>query len=110
GHQTSRFRVLAEGMHRRQSTTERQRIDANPVGVHKPVGSDIKCVRAALESLESGPDILYSPNLDHVDHKPKRGRLLEPAAFRQRRRDCPYWPRLPTGRGVARPRATVPLV
>src|SRR5262249_52969394 len=29
-------------------------------------------VRAALESLESGPDILYSPNLDHVDHKPKR--------------------------------------
>ena len=64
GHQTSRFDVLPKTVHRRQSRGERQGVDANPVGVHERVAADIKRIRAALERLEGGRDILGSPDFE----------------------------------------------
>ena len=70
GHQTSRFDVLPEAVHRRQSRAERQGVDANAVGGYERVGHDIKCIRAALERVEGGRDILRSPDFDAATSRP----------------------------------------
>ena len=45
--------------------------------VHERVGNDIKCLRAALERLEGGRDILRSPDFECGDIEAKRaGRCL----------------------------------
>src|SRR3979411_2428012 len=51
GHQTTRIDVLAVTVTRGQPRDERQGVDANPVGVHERVGTDIKSFRATLERL-----------------------------------------------------------
>jgi hypothetical protein len=45
----------------------RQGIDAIPVGVNEGVGTNIKCLRAAIERLEGGCDILRSPDFECGD-------------------------------------------
>jgi hypothetical protein len=71
-------------VHRRQSRAQRQGVDSSPIDVQERVNNDIKCLGAALESLEGGCDILRSPdfqcgnleaeradgflNLDHFQH------------------------------------------
>jgi hypothetical protein len=47
-------------VHRRQSRGQRQGIDANAVGTYEWVDTDIKCIRAAFERLESGRDVFAS--------------------------------------------------
>src|SRR6266436_4952621 len=77
GHQTSRFDVLPLIIGRRQSRAERQGVDANPVGDHERVASDIKGLRAALERLERGSDIFGAPNFECDDIEAERlGRRL----------------------------------
>src|SRR5262249_18541206 len=73
GHQTSRFDVLPQTVHRRQSRAQRQGADANAVGVHKRVGEDKKRLRAALERLERGRNILRSPDFRCGDIEAERG-------------------------------------
>ena len=36
--------------------------DADAMGMHERVDTDIKCVRAALECLEGGRDVFASPD------------------------------------------------
>ena len=67
GHQTSRVDVLPRTEYRRQSRGQRQGVDANPVGVCERVASDIKCVRAALERLKGGRDIIRSSDFECDD-------------------------------------------
>src|SRR5262249_23563614 len=62
GNQTTRFDELPVAVHRRQSRAERQGVDANPVGVHERLATDVKRIRAASEPLESGGNLLGSPN------------------------------------------------
>ena len=78
GHQTARFNVLPSAVHRRQSRAHRQDVDAGPVGVHERVGTKIKCIRAVLERLEGGCDVLRSPDFGCSDLKAERaGRCLD---------------------------------
>ena len=80
GHQTSRVDVIPVAVNRRQSRAERQGVDANPVGDHERVASDIKGLRAALEGLERGSDIFEAPNFECDDIEAERlGRRLNPA-------------------------------
>lgn len=60
GHQTSRFDELPIAVYCWQPRAERQAVDANPVGDHRRVGTDVKCVHTALESLKGSRDILGS--------------------------------------------------
>jgi hypothetical protein len=62
GHQPSRFDELANVVHRRQPHARCQGVDANPVSGYERVVADIKCLRAALERLEGGRDILRAPD------------------------------------------------
>src|SRR5262249_14170758 len=62
GHQTSRFDVVPRAVHRWQSCAQRQSDDSNPVCVYERVVNHIKCIRAALERLESWSDIFGSPD------------------------------------------------
>ena len=72
---------------------ERQGVDANPVGVHERVDHDIKRVRAPLERLEGGRDILGSPDFDRGDLEAERaGRCLNLTHLQHSRRDCRHWP------------------
>src|SRR5262249_35679793 len=36
----------------------------NPVGIHKRIVTDIQCVRAALERVKGGRDVLGSPDFE----------------------------------------------
>ena len=77
GHQTSRFDVLPNAVHRRQSRAERQVLMRIRLVFVERVDSDIKCVRAALERLEGGRDILRSPDFEWDDFEAERaGRCL----------------------------------
>src|SRR5262245_8904063 len=67
GHQASRLDVLPCTVHRRQSRAHSQDIDASPVGVHERVRTNIKCIRAVLERLEGGCDVLRSPDFGCSD-------------------------------------------
>src|SRR5262245_26112380 len=62
GHQTSYFDPFPEHVHRRQSRGQRQRIDANAVGIHERVENDIKRLLVAIERLEGRDDVFASPN------------------------------------------------
>ena len=53
GHQTSRFDVLPRAVHRRQSRAQRQDVDTNAVGDDERVATDVECVRAALERVQT---------------------------------------------------------
>src|SRR5215475_12871612 len=59
-------------MHGWQSCTQRQGVDANPVGRREGVGTNIKCVRAALERLEGTRDILRFPDFEWEDFETER--------------------------------------
>jgi hypothetical protein len=49
----------------------------NPIGVHEPVDTNIKCVCAAIERVDGGRDILRSLDFDCVDFESERaGRRL----------------------------------
>ena len=62
GHQVARFNLLPEAVHGWQSRGRRQDVDADTVGAEERVARNIKCLRAVLERLEGGRDILRSPN------------------------------------------------
>src|SRR5262249_61315123 len=62
GHQPSGFDIFPIGVHRRQSRGQRQGIDADVVGIHERVDTDIKCVCTAIERLEGGYDVFASPD------------------------------------------------
>jgi hypothetical protein len=84
-HQTARLNVLPSALHRRQSRAHRQDVDAGPIGVHERVGTKIKCIRAVLERLEGGCDVLRSPDFGCSDLKAERaGRCLDLAYFQHR--------------------------
>src|SRR5262245_51981604 len=57
-HQTSPLHVLATTMHRWYPRGRRQDVDADPVGVHDRVSTDIKGVHMAFERIEGRRDIL----------------------------------------------------
>jgi len=67
GHQTCRFDVLPKPMHRWQSRAQRQCVDPDLIGVHEPVGTNIKCFRTALDRLEGVRDIFCSPNFECIE-------------------------------------------
>src|SRR5262249_7861233 len=62
GHQTARFDEFPRAVHRWQARGQRQGIDANAVGTYEWVDTDIKCISAAFERLESGRDVFASPD------------------------------------------------
>ena len=62
GHQPSRFDELSNVEHRRQSRPQCQGVDANSISGYERVVADIKCLRAALERLEGGRNILRAPD------------------------------------------------
>src|SRR5262249_19142209 len=62
GHQTARFDEFPRAVHRWQARGQRQGIDANAVGTYERVDTDIKCIRAAFERLESAPGVFASPD------------------------------------------------
>src|SRR5262249_56735027 len=62
GHQTSCFHKLSPTAYRRESRAEDQGVDANPMRIEEPVGSNIKRIRASLVSLDSRRDILCTPD------------------------------------------------
>ena len=64
GHQASRFDVIAGAVHRQQSSAQRQRINANAVGIYERISWDIKRVRAARERLKRGRNIFGTPNFE----------------------------------------------
>ena len=70
GHQTSRFDKFPKAVHRRQSRAQRQRVDANRLALASGSLTDIKCIRAALERLEGGRDILGSPDFERATSRP----------------------------------------
>src|SRR5262249_59894939 len=72
GNQPSRLDEFPKAVHRRHLRAERQGMDANPVAGYERVGRDIKCIRAALERLEGGRDILRSPDFECDDIEAKR--------------------------------------
>jgi hypothetical protein len=77
GHQTCRFDVLPIPMHRWQSRAQRQGVDSNPIGVHEPVRTNVKCFRTALDRLESVRDIFGSQNFECIEFEIERaGRRL----------------------------------
>jgi hypothetical protein len=67
GHKTTRYRVFPQAMHRWQSPSKGQAVDASPVGAHERVSTDIKCISAAIERLEGGCDVLGSPDFECDD-------------------------------------------
>ena len=67
GHQTCRFDELPKPMHRWQSRAQRQCVDPDLIGVHEPVGTNIKCFRTALDRLEGVRDIFCSPNFECIE-------------------------------------------
>ena len=69
GHQASRFDELPRREYRRQPRGERLGDDANPVGDHERVATDVERLRAALEQFEGGRDILRSPDFGCGDLK-----------------------------------------
>src|SRR4030095_2798374 len=72
GHQTSGFDELPVTEHRRQSCAQRPSVDTNPVGSYERVGTHIKRLRAALQRLEGGRDILRSPDFQCGDLEAER--------------------------------------
>jgi hypothetical protein len=77
GHQTARLNVLPITVHRRQSRAHSQDVDATPVGIHERVRTNIKGIRAVLERLEGGGDVLRPPDFGCSDLKAERaGRCL----------------------------------
>src|SRR5215831_18830043 len=62
GHQTPRFDVVPRSVHRRQPLAQRRDVDSDAVGICERVGAHIKRVRAALECLEGGREILRLPD------------------------------------------------
>ena len=77
GHQASSFDALPITVHRWYAHSQCQCVDTNPVGVYERVGTDIKCIRTALERVEGGRDILNSPDFRYGDLKAQRaGRCL----------------------------------
>src|SRR5262249_16969191 len=82
GDQTARFDVFREIGHRRQPQAERQDDDAYPVSVYERIATDVKGVRAALERLKDGRNVLRSPNFECGDLVAKTsGRCLNLAHF-----------------------------
>src|SRR5262249_47720 len=74
GHQAARIDILPNAVHRWQSCSQRQGVDADAAAVCKRVGRDIKRIRAAFGPFEGRPDILGSPDFqddgfqaDHAD-------------------------------------------
>src|SRR5215471_9685196 len=54
------------------SRADRQDIDWNPVGTHKAVDTDVKCLASALDCVETGRDVLRAPNLEGDDFETER--------------------------------------
>src|SRR4029450_3778493 len=77
GHQTSRFDICSFIVKRRQSRNERQGVNANAIGQHERVASDVEGLRVALERLESGHNIFGAPDFecDEMEAKRAGGRL-----------------------------------
>src|SRR5262249_6076238 len=50
-----------------KACTKRQGNDANPVRIYKRIPANVKCIRAALEGVEDGRDILRAPDFERRD-------------------------------------------
>jgi hypothetical protein len=48
--------------------------DSDPVGHYEGIANNIECLRAALERLEGGRDVLRSPDFEGGDIEAKRAR------------------------------------
>ena len=59
-------------MHRWQSRAQCQCVDPNLIGLHEPVGTNIKCLCTALERLKGGHDIFCSPNFECIEFETER--------------------------------------
>ena|SRR2546421_13099052 len=69
--------IVDYNVRHRTSRGQRQGVDSNLVGEYERVGFNIKRIRAILELLEGGSDILRAPNFQRVDLKAERaGRCL----------------------------------
>src|SRR5215475_11037252 len=58
GHQTACFHILSIVVHRWQSGSERQSMDANPMSEYERFAYDVKRVRPSFEGLQPRRDIL----------------------------------------------------
>ena len=77
GHQTSSFDILPRAVHRRQSRPQRQDVDTNAVGDDERVATDVECVRAGSERVQTGRDILRSLDFRFNGFEPEHaGRCL----------------------------------
>src|SRR5215831_19852352 len=85
-HQTSRLDGLPIGVARRQSRGQRQGIDADAMGEHERVDTDIKCVCTSIERLEGGYDVFASLDFCCNDLEAERaGRCLDLAHIQHNR-------------------------
>ena len=84
GHQAARFDVVRDA--RTSSAVARPApsvLMRTRLRVHERVANDIECVRAALERVEGGRDILRAPDFDACDLEAERaGRRLDLAHLR----------------------------
>src|SRR5215475_15867401 len=76
GHQTSRFNIVTRAVHRRQSSVECQRINANAVGVYKRIGRDIKRVRATCDRIKHRRNIFSTPDFKDGGIEAENARCL----------------------------------
>src|SRR5215510_10252640 len=82
GYEASSFDALPKAMHRRQSCTQRESVDANSAGDYERVGYDINCVCAILERLEGRRDIGRCSDFQHCNRQIERaGRCLNLTHF-----------------------------
>jgi hypothetical protein len=72
GQQPFRFDELANVINRWQQLAQRQGVDVNSVSGYQRVVTDIKCVRAAVERLEDGRNILRVSDFVVSYLEPKR--------------------------------------
>src|SRR3974390_3566211 len=80
-----RFDVLPKPMHRWQSRAQRQCVYPDLIGVHEPVGTNIKCFRTSLDHLEGGRDIFCAPNFERIEFETEHaGRRLTLAQLHYR--------------------------
>src|SRR5262249_5252596 len=54
-------------MTKSKSRSKRQDNDANPVRVYQQIAANVECIRAALEGVEGGRDILRAPDFQRRD-------------------------------------------
>ena len=67
GHESAGFDEIPITNHRRKPRALRQSVDVKPVDENERIGTHIQGLRAAVELLESGRDILPAPDFERKD-------------------------------------------